>query len=187
MDEPINELADLDTKDEMVAFMANIKERAKDLPVNCAENTKPHVAAKGLWMLAHGQSINEIRRVTGLGNETIRRLARDHNSTLEGEQKRAAQRYMSIAHEYMDRLYEWSELAADDPDMLRKVSPDRLAMTAGIAQDKALTLNGQATSVIEHRKGKSIDEALEIINAARARVLEKQKATAIEAEIVADA
>lgn len=187
MDEPKQELADLETKEAMDKFLAQILERAKDLPCNVAENTKPHVAAKALWMLAHGHSFREIRRVTSLGHETLRRLAKDHGETLEGEQKRAAGRYMAIAHEYMDRLYEWSELAAEDPEMLKKISPDRLAMTAGIAQDKALTLNGQATSVIEHRKGKSIDEALEIINAAKARVLEKKKETAIEAEIVEDA
>ncbi len=184
MDEPKEELAELEDKENMSKFFAQIKERAKELPPNSLENTKPHVAAKALWMLSLGESIREVSRVTGVGHETARRLMCDHKETYEAQQKLAAVRYTMGAQEFVDRIFEWSEMAANDREMLKKISPDKLAMTAGILQDKALTLSGQATSVVEHRKGKSIDEALEIIEAARARVLEKKKKTAIEAEIL---
>ena len=62
----------------------------------------------------------------------------------------------------------------DDPELLDKISPDRLALMAGIAQDKAMTLEGEATSVVEHRDGKSMEDALEAIKKAKGRVAEKK-------------
>lgn len=183
MDEPKDELAN---KEAMSKFLADIKERGKELAPNCLENTRPHVAAKALWMLAEGKSLREVNRVTQVGHETCRRLMTDHKTTFEQQQKVAAVRYAMGAQEYMDRIFEWSEYAAQDPDMLKKISPDKLAMTAGILQDKAMTLSGQANTVIEHRSGKSIEEAAEMIREARARVLAKKAENAIEAEVVSD-
>ena len=181
MDEPKDELAE-SNREEMKRFLGAIKERAKDLPPNCLENTRPHVAAKALWMLSEGASLREVNRVTQVGHETCRRLMTDHQETYEIQQKKASVRYAMGAQEYMDRVFEWSEMAAADPDMLKRVSPDKLAMTAGILQDKALTLNGQANTVVEHRSGKTIDEALEMIKQAKARVADKGKIIDIEAE-----
>jgi len=184
MDEPRDELAE-SNREQMAKFFAAIKERGKSLPPNCLENTKPHVAAKALWMLTEGASLREVSEVTGVGHETSRRLMLDHKDTYESQQKIAAVRYAMAAQEYVDRVFEWSEMAAADPDMLKKVSPDKLAMTAGILQDKSLTLSGQATSVVEHRKGKSIEEAMELIAEARARVANQKKV--IDAEVIDDA
>jgi len=187
MEEPKNELAAQENREEMAKFLAAIKERGKDLPPNCLENTKPHVAAKALWMLSEGNSLREVNRVTQVGHETCRRLMTDHKETYEVQQKRAGLRYAMGAQEYMDRVIEWSEMAAQDPDMLKRVSPDKLAMTAGILQDKALTLNGQANTVVEHRSGKSIEEAAEMIREAKARVLAKKAENAIDVEVIDDA
>lgn len=186
MDAPKEELVEIEDKEAMAKFLADIKERGKELPPNCLENTKPHVAAKALWMLAAGQSLREVNRVTQVGHETCRRLMTDHKDTYDTQQKRAALRYAMGAQEFIDRLFEWSEEAANDREMLKKISPDKLAMTAGILQDKALTLSGQANTVVEHRSGKSIEEALEEIKAAKGRVLEKKKELAVDAEIVED-
>jgi hypothetical protein len=184
MDELKDELAE-SNREEMKRFLDAIKERAKELPPNCLENTKPHVAAKALWMLSEGNSLREVNRVTQVGHETCRRLMMDHKDTYDAQQKVAAVRYAMGAQEFVDRIFEWSEMAANDSEMLKKISPDKLAMTAGILQDKALTLSGQATSVVEHRKGKSIEEAIEIIKEARARVANKNKV--VDAEVIEDA
>jgi len=56
-EEKDTDLSTIDNKDSMVKFMDAIRQRAKDLPANCAENTKPDVAAKALWLLAQGANI----------------------------------------------------------------------------------------------------------------------------------
>ena len=79
-------------------------------------------------------------------------------------------------------LFQKSEQLANDPDQLKMVSPDRLALTIGIMTDKASQLSGMATTVIEHRKGASIEDAAKMIAEAKMRVANKTKV--VEAEIV---
>jgi hypothetical protein len=64
------------------------------------------------------------------------------------------------------------------------ISPDRLALTVGIMTDKASQLSGMATTVIEHRRGASIDDAAKMIEEARMRVANKAKEVTVEAEVI---
>jgi hypothetical protein len=52
-----------------------------------------------------------------------------------------------------------------------------------IATDKATMLSGMPTAVVEHRKGATLSDALALINAAKARIAEKVRSEAIEAEV----
>ena len=81
---------------------------------------------------------------------------------------------MDLLQEKFDRLYE-------DPSRLDEISPDRLAVTVGVMTDKAAQLAGMASVTIEHRKGASIEEALEFQKAVRERI--KATQTVIEAEV----
>ena len=81
-------------------------------------------------------------------------------------------------------LFQKAEQLADDPDQLKNISPDRLALTVGIMTDKATQLAGMAGVVIEHRKGASIEDAAIMIAQAKARIANKIKDQAIEAEII---
>ena len=72
----------------------------------------------------------------------------------------------------------------DNPDELAKISPDKLAVTVGILTDKAAQLTGMASSIVEHRKGASLDDAAKMIFDAKARIASKIKEDAIEAEIL---
>jgi hypothetical protein len=43
---------------------------------------------------------------------------------------------------------------------LKKINPKDLALTAAIGTDKPMQLRGEATSVVEHRKGASLEDVL---------------------------
>jgi len=184
MTEPTRAIEDVDSDEAAFEFMEQIRERAKHLARSCVEVHHPHVAAKALWMLAQGAKIKDISAVTSLGHATIRSLEWRHNDTLETKRKEFSQRYAIAAAEYTDLLFERAEQLSNNPDQLAQISPDRIAMTIGIMNDKAQQLAGMATSVVEHRKGATIDDAAKMIAEARSRMAIKAKTTAIEAEVL---
>jgi hypothetical protein len=184
MSDEITPLPEIDNAAAMREFFEEIRERAKLLPRNCVEHNQPHVAAKALWLLAQGAPVKQISRITGLGHETIRRLSWQHEDTLESKRKEFSARYAMVAAEYTDLLFEKAEQLANDPEELKKISPDRLALTVGILSDHSAKLSGMAGVVIEHRKGPSIDDAAKAIEEARMRMANKVRESAIEAEIV---
>jgi DNA-binding phage protein len=181
------DVSTIDNTEAMRQFRDEIRERAKHLPRNCVENNKPHVAAKALWMLAQGGQISTIANITGLGHETIRRLEWQHSDTLETKRKEFSMRYAIAAAEYTDLLFKKAEQLSNDPEQLKVISPDRLALTVGIMTDHASKLMGMATTVVEHRKGTSIADAAKLIEDAKARAANKlrENSVVVEAEIVA--
>jgi hypothetical protein len=89
------------------------------------------------------------------------------------------------AETYTDLLFAKADQLSDDPEQLKNISPDRLAITVGVLTDKSMQLSGMATAVVEHRQGASIDDAAKMIAEAKSRIASKVKAKAVEAEIVA--
>lgn len=170
----------IDNKAAMIKFMDAIKDRAKDLPSNSIENTKPDVAVKALWLLSQGAPYTEIRRITRLSHETIRRLEWDHNTTLEKKRKEFSTRYAMAAMEYTDLLFMKAERIHDNPDLLDDISPEKLATTVGIMQDKSSSLAGISDSAMNQKAGLSIEDALVLIEASKQRRAQK----VIDAEIV---
>ncbi len=170
----------IDCKEEMIKFMAAVKERAKDLPSNSVENTKPDVAVKALWLLSQGAPYVEVRRITTLSHETIRRLEWDHNTTLEKKRKEFSTRYAMAAQEYTDLLFKKAERLHDNPELLDEISPEKLATTIGIMQDKSSSLAGISDAGAGAKAGLSIEDALVLIEASKQRRAQK----VIEAEVV---
>jgi hypothetical protein len=164
----------------MIKFMDAIKDRAKDLPSNSIENTKPDVAVKALWLLSQGAPYTEIRRITRLSHETIRRLEWDHNTTLEKKRKEFSTRYAMAAMEYTDLLFMKAERIHDNPDLLDDISPEKLATTVGIMQDKSSSLAGITDAGVGQKAGLSIEDALVLIEASK----QKRAQKVIDAEIV---
>jgi hypothetical protein len=134
-----------------------------------------------LWLAAQGARITDIQKKTGLGRETIRGLQWRHNDTLETKRKEFSMRYAIAAQEYTDLLFERANQLFDDPDSLAKISPEKLAITVGILTDKAAQLTGMATTVVEHRKGASLDDAMKLINEAKSRIA---KGKVVDAEVL---
>jgi transposase len=137
-----------------------------------------------LFLLAQGATIKDISQKTGVGRATIRTLEWRHNDTLETKRKEFSMRYAIAAQEYTDLLFERATQLFDDPESLAKISPEKLAITVGILTDKAAQLTGMATTVVEHRKGASIDDAAKMISEARSRIANKIKESSIDVEVV---
>jgi hypothetical protein len=174
----------VDEREDKSAWFLEVKERAKLSPGNCVEHYAPNKAAMALWLAAQGARITDIQKKTGLGRETIRGLQWRHNDTLETKRKEFSMRYAIAAQDYTDLLFERSQQLFDNPEELAKISPDKLAVTVGILTDKAAQLTGMATTVVEHRKGASLDDAAKMISDAKSRIASKIKESALEAEIV---
>jgi hypothetical protein len=180
----LRESSDVDSPEALREFFHQVKDRAKDMSPVCFENRYPHVAAKVLWMLAQGAPVSVIAKATNVGRYSIRNMEWRHNDTLETKRKEFSKKYAIAAAEYTDLLFEKAEQLANDPEQLSKISPDKLALTVGIMTDKSSQLSGMATSVVEHRKGASIDDAAKMIADAKARIANKVREEAIEAEVV---
>jgi hypothetical protein len=174
----------VDEREAKAAWFLEVKERAKLNPSNCVEHYAPNKAAMALWLAAQGARITDIQKKTGLGRETIRGLQWRHNDTLETKRKEFSMRYAIAAQDYTDLLFERSQQLFDNPDELAKISPDKLAVTVGILTDKAAQLTGMASSIVEHRKGASLDDAAKMIFDAKARIASKIKSDAIDVEII---
>ena len=170
----------IDNKAAMIKFMDAIKDRAKDLPSNSIENTKPDVAVKALWLLSQGAPYTEIRRITRLSHETVRRLEWDHNTTLEKKRKEFSTRYAMAAMEYTDLLFMKAERIHDNPDLLDDISPEKLATTVGIMQDKSSSLAGITDAGVGQKAGLSIEDALVLIEASK----QKRAQKVIDAEVI---
>lgn len=167
-------------------WMNEVRLRAAESPKDCLERSRPQVAAQALWMLSQAIPKKRIAEQLGIDRGTIRALEWRHNDTLESKRKEFSREYAMVAMTYKNLLFMKAEQLEDDPEQLKLVSPDKLALTMAISTDKAMALSGMAGVVIEHRKGASIDDAAFAIAAAKARVAEKIKAQAIEAEIIGE-
>jgi hypothetical protein len=173
-----------DDRPDKSEWFLEVKERAKSLHRNNVEHYAPNKAALALFMLSQGARISEISQRTILSRDVIRSLEWRHTDTLETKRKEFSMRYAIAAQEYTDLLFERATQLFDDPDSLAKISPEKLAITVGILTDKAAQLTGMATTVVEHRKGASIDDAAKMISEARTRIANKIRESAIEAEII---
>jgi hypothetical protein len=187
MDEPPQQKdlpSKIDSPENLKQFYDEIRERAKQLSPSCIENTHPSVAAKALWMLAQGAKISDIKRVTNLPRQTIRRLEWAHNDTLETKRKEFSMMYALAAAEFTDLIFMKAEQLHDDPDQLAAISPEKLALTMNILTEQAAKLLGMATTKVEVVKRTSIEDALLEIEKARQRVSEKIRGVAVDAEII---
>lgn len=165
-------------------FVAEVMKRADESGLPVIEKRNPQGAAAALWMLCQGLPRTRIREETGLSLACINRLAFRHTDTLESKRKDFAMAYAQAAQTYTDLCMDKAERLMDNPEELDKISPDRLALTVGIFTDKAAQLSGMASAIIEHRQGASVDDAAKAIAEAKARIAEKIKSRAIEAEVI---
>jgi hypothetical protein len=157
---------------------------AENSALGSVESMRPEQAAIALWRLAQGHPIRKIAVETGLDRETIKQLQFRQADILHLYRKEFADAYSRAASTYTDLLMDKADRIAADPAQLDGISPDRLALTVGIMTDKAAQLSGMAGVIVEHRKGATVADAAQLIAEARARVAEKIKGQAIEAEII---
>ena len=84
------------------------------------------------------------------------------------------------AMEYTDLLFMKAERIHDNPDLLDDISPEKLATTVGIMQDKSSSLAGITDAGVGQKAGLSIEDALVLIEASK----QKRAQKVIDAEVI---
>jgi hypothetical protein len=156
---------------EQVAEYVKGRESSGVKKLMCLEAQDSEKAAQALYLLQRGATIYKAAKETGISEIVLRRTASHHLGPLEKWRPDLVQRLGSLSMVSMEALAMKFDQIMSDPEELKKVSIDKLAVTAGIVTDKFLTINGQATSRVEHRIGISLDDATAAIAAARAKAL----------------
>lgn len=148
----------------------SLAERMVRAPRHAAEVRNPKACALALEMLADGCGTSEIVKATGLTAGILARLRYDHNEAISVRREKAADDAEHMAERYRAILEEKANMLLDDPDLLKKVNPRDLAVTYEIFRSKASSLRGEATAVVEHRKGVSLEDAKKALEAAQKRI-----------------
>ena len=125
--------------------------------------TDPDKYGKVLKLLSEQGSYADIQKATGASYQTIAKIERTHAGTTEMWRKRAAAKSQIVADMVLERLLE-------KVDAGEKMSLKEGGILYGILADKGLTLAGEASAVVEHRSGVSVEDARKAIEAAQKRV-----------------
>lgn len=146
---------------------------------NFTEVREPEKCALALEMLASGETYSAVEAATGIKKKTLVGLRYRHSDAIGVRRERAADDAEHMAERYRAILEQKAEQLEGDSEALARVNPKDLALTYGILRDKASTLRGDASSVVEHKRGVSLEDARRMIEEAQKRVREE----AIEVEV----
>ena len=148
---------------------------------NATEVKAPEQSVLALEMLAHGEKYADIARATGLRPTAVVALRRRHEGALVKSRERAAEEMEDLAELYREVGRERAEALLNDPEAMAKVNLKDPAIGAAVWGDKALLLRGEATARIDHRRGASLADVKEALEAAsKAVALKKVKGEAID-------
>lgn len=143
--------------------------------------TKPHQCAKAFFLLDDlSLSMRQIREETGLNDLELGQLIFKRPETWEQRKPRLAAKLAQAAEGVADLMLMKVERVREDPTQLDEIQFKDLALAGGITTDKSAGLNGVATTIVEHRSGPSVDEALQFREDVRRRLAEKAKEGAID-------
>jgi hypothetical protein len=143
---------------------------ASEIRGTALEVRDPAKAMVVLERLARGDSLSRIRREEGVSGATIARMRLAHREALNERKMQAARDAEYMAERYRLLADERVEQLENDPEQLKKVNPKDLALGYGILTDKSAQLRGDATAVVEHKKGYSLEDAMAMIEQARKKV-----------------
>lgn len=137
---------------------------------NLTEVKNPEESALALEMLANGETYAAVEAATGISKKTLVGLRYRHSDAIGVRRERAADDAEHMAERYRAILEQKAEQLEEGGEALAKVNPKDLALTYGILRDKASTLRGDASSVVEHKSGVSLEDAKRLIEAAQKKV-----------------
>jgi hypothetical protein len=134
------------------------------------EVRKPRECMEALEMLAAGCTRGEVVRATGLTYSAVAALRMRHDDAIDVRRLRAAEEAEELADTFREVLRQKGEALLSDPEAMRKLNPKDAALTLGILTDKGLVLRGDATSIVEHKKGVSLEDVMQMKEAAMKRI-----------------
>jgi hypothetical protein len=135
-------------------------------PPQLVELSKTGSAVKALFLLSTGVPIEDIHRRTKLSRNAIRGLQERHTEVVAELRKKSAT-LIAISEVTALEVLALKMLDLKDSKELRdKVSPKDIAITAGIAVEKSLLIQGKATEILQVNVNVSLDEAQDEIRKA---------------------
>jgi hypothetical protein len=169
----------------MAQWRAEVNRRAAlnmaDKP-KCMECREPEKSAHALYLLAETDlSRSEIARQVGMARQHLDRLAYNHAISLEKRRPELAAKFTENADRLSGLMTRKIDMLMENETLLADTPLKDIAIAMGVSIDKAGGLSGMATTVIEHRAGPSLDDAMKAIAMAKEKIA---KGRVIEAEEV---
>jgi len=164
--------------------MGDVVDRVREGDGNLLEKKDPARVAQVLRMKADGCSMREVYDATGTSFEQQIRLYRTHGDTIHELHKEIAMTAGQVAKLSMEMLTEKLQQINNNPDQMREVQIRDIALVTGIAVDKSIAANTGGVTVIEHRSGPSIDDAMAYQEGLRKKLADRMREKATDAEII---
>ena len=148
--------------------------------LNQLREHNPKKLAKAIIMVESGKTYRQIRKKLGLAFHTIKEIKEQY-----GKQREALRN--EIVEDEIQKLralqeLEWQKLQhiSDNPEELSKITLPQISTPKGVSFDKVLLGTGQATQIVEDRRGLKIKDVANLLRQAKAL---KASDEAIDAEV----
>jgi hypothetical protein len=163
------------------ASMTMGREGGEPIKRQSMEARFPEAAAHALYLLSEtDMKKSEICKLTGFLGVQLNRLAVANAPTLEQQRPELEKKFTQIASKAGDAMLKKIDRLLEDEALLDATPINHLAIAMGVSIDKAGGLAGVATSVVEHRSGPTLDDAIKFREEVRQRLAERSKAEAID-------
>jgi len=151
------------------------------------EVTQPEKAAMALYLLNEfpDMSRREVARRVNVARIDLDRLAYHNAMKLEDARPELAMKFTKNASDLAELVGRKIDRIREDDEQLDQTSLKDLTIAMGISAQNAATMAGVATTIIEHRTGPTLDDAMKAIEEAKAKIATRTKQAAIEAEVIA--
>lgn len=170
--------------EQMAYWRGEVERRAqanmaqKKMSMECRE---PEKAAKALYLLAETDMKKaEIAREVEIAKQHLDRLAYNHAIALEHRRPELAAKFTENADRIATAIGRKVDMILEDDEEMKKTPLKDLAIAMGVSIDKAGALSGMATTVIEHRTGPTLEDAMAAIAKAKQKVADKLRDGAID-------
>lgn len=145
------------------------------------ELRRPEDCAHAYFLLDDDSiSLSEVSSRTGLDQREVGQLIFRRPVLWEKRKKSLAVKSAYAAEMIADATIQKANSILEDSDTLAATPIKDLALAFGIMNDKAASLNGEASVTIEHRSGPTIEDALKFREEIRQRLADKAKTEAID-------
>jgi hypothetical protein len=146
------------------------------------EVTQPEKAAMALYLLNEfpDMSRREVARRANVARIDLDRLAYHNAMKLEDARPELAAKFTKNASELADLVGRKISRINEDDDQLDATSLKDLTIAMGISAQNAATMAGVPTTVIEHRSGPTLEDAMKFRDEVRARLANKAKEESID-------
>lgn len=146
------------------------------------EVTQPERAAMALYLLNEFPDMPraQVAKRVNVSRIDLDRLAYHNAMKLEDARPELAAKFTENASKIADLVGRKIARISEDDEQLDQTSLKDLTIAMGISAQNAATMAGVPNTVIEHRSGPTLEDAMQFRDEIRARLAEKAKAESID-------